>query len=336
MIGLPTTFYLGVGPDATTHVLARRAQPPPTLRATSTDRADRAWLDPLHSFLTATAAHGAWRADVECPPDARPEDLVGMLGHDEDLRDAGVELASIVAVVDARAIEQELAGARGYFVGAEEDGTPLHVARSFVAASQIEHAERVVLVGWRDVARESLPRLLAVLGHLAQSATFALDGVVAPGIPALRTSSMPPEERPGWLHVLGERFAPHLTHASVSAVRYRNERPFHPNRLVRTLNRDVEPGRFGVLVRSCGLCRLATRAGRVARWEQVGDAISFDPMPPEPEHLLEPGQDLALFGLDLDADALTAALDACVLTDDELRDGPRLWERLVDPIPAWG
>ncbi|KAF1722258.1 GTP-binding protein [Pseudoxanthomonas wuyuanensis] len=46
-------------------------------------------------------------------------------------------------------------------------------------------------------------------------------------------------------------------------------------------------------------------------------------------------QELAIIGVDLDADAATQALDGCLLQDDEMALGPHAWTEFPDPFPVW-
>ena len=46
-------------------------------------------------------------------------------------------------------------------------------------------------------------------------------------------------------------------------------------------------------------------------------------------------QELVIIGQDLDQAALTAKLDACRLTDAEMKLGPECWKDLPDPFLPW-
>ena len=46
-------------------------------------------------------------------------------------------------------------------------------------------------------------------------------------------------------------------------------------------------------------------------------------------------QELVFIGQNLDEKRIIAALDACLLTEDELLNGRQFWETLPDPFPAW-
>ncbi|MCY1224212.1 hypothetical protein D9M72_363580 [compost metagenome] len=46
-------------------------------------------------------------------------------------------------------------------------------------------------------------------------------------------------------------------------------------------------------------------------------------------------QELVLIGVDLDAAALAARLDACLLDDAEMAAGTQAWADYADPFPAW-
>jgi len=100
----------------------------------------------------------------------------------------------------------------------------------------------------------------------------------APQAPAPTAAYSADQDRPGWVFLLNGEFEPHITDFRVSAFRYENFRPFHPERLQLLLDERVELGEFGALVRSAGFCRLATRSDIVAQWEQAGHMLSFTPL----------------------------------------------------------
>ena len=46
-------------------------------------------------------------------------------------------------------------------------------------------------------------------------------------------------------------------------------------------------------------------------------------------------QELVFIGQNLDQERMTEALDACLITEDELLNGRQFWETLPDPFPSW-
>jgi hypothetical protein len=44
---------------------------------------------------------------------------------------------------------------------------------------------------------------------------------------------------------------------------------------------------------------------------------------------------LVFIGQNVDADSVRRELDACLLSDTELADGPDLWSHYPDPFPRW-
>jgi G3E family GTPase len=155
-----------------------------------------------------------------------------------------------------------------------------------------------------------------------------------------------------WLS--GEEHTPETEEYGISSFVFKARRPFHPQRLMQTL----ESGVFDAVIRSKGFVWLATRHHLVCVWSQAGDAVSFDyggqwwatadasELPADPQlraqimqHFQEPfgdrRQELVIIGVDLPREALTAALDACLLTDAEMALGTRAWRKLQDPFEKW-
>jgi G3E family GTPase len=245
-----------------------------------------------------------------------------------------------------------------------------YTARALLTVTQIEFASTVILVDWAHIDHAELSILMAVIGHLAPDARMRLargakngrggsaadtagtrpragrtTGAEAPdherggGFGSLLMGARAIDattQQPGWVRAMNGEHRPHVTDRAVSTFRYQQLRPFHPNRIVRLLDGEIEAGAFGAVVRSAGFCAFATRPGIPARWDHIGRMISFHPMAVSAgSELLAVGQDLVFQGIYLDEPGLIRALDACALTDAEFLAGPALWRRLPDPLPRW-
>lgn len=272
---------------------------------------------------------------------------VALRRHRVDVRDltadtdpvllhATLHSSATITVVDARHALDDLRGPtplrRG---GIDSRGDVGARARQF--AQFVELATAVVLVNWESVPTTELSLLMTVLSHLGPTARLRLSRGAADDLVALRGDlggAFPPAgERPGWTRILNDEHDPFLTDRRVVSMRYEQLRPFHPERLMAALE-SLDSGRHGILLRSAGLCRIATRPNVVARWEHAGSAIWIDPQQDD-DGLAEVGQDLALTGIDLNREVLRRTLDDAVLTDAELASGPHAWRRFADPLPAW-
>jgi G3E family GTPase len=276
-------------------------------------------------------------------PPPMGSDILARCGHDADAQrviaeflsargrfDEAPALAAVVTTVDATTLACLL-------FGGSVDDIPDGVTSAMATASQIEHASTVVLTGWNEMEQSDLFLLVAALGHLNPSATFVLLG--PGGSLGTRASCLDIAEaslnRPGWLHVLSGTFTPRLPHPRLNAFRYENCRPFHPGRLAELLSFGLGDELPGRLIRSAGFCQLASRPRTAFLWDQCGTEFGFA-APAIEAYSSEPvafGQDLAIFGLDLDVAQTVAALDECVLDDTEFLLGPDGWKTLPDPFP---
>lgn len=274
-------------------------------------------------------------AVVELPDEVPAPELIGAFADQEER----TRLVGLVCVVDAAHLLDDLR---------RDDYLPLRdadsgiaapmIARALLTVMQIEYASTIVFVGWEALPPVELATIMALVGHLSPFARLRLHRRTIEHI-GTTDPYTPGQSRPGWVSVLNGDFAPHMTDPRVSAFRYEQVRPLHPGRLMTLLDR-IEDGEFGVLVRSAGFCRLATRPHVTAQWEHAGQMFSLNPLAgddrlTDDEELLAVGQDLALIGLRLDPDRLTAALDDAALTDAELAAGPTAWAGFSDPFPAW-
>lgn len=277
----------------------------------------------------------------EHPPAVRmPSNIVADVAGELDLPHLGLAndpQAAVICVVDTMHLAHDLRdGAPLMHAVGDGDDRGDFGSRARRAVSYLEAATLICFVNWESSPTVELSLLMALASHLNPAARVRLSRGPAGDIRALRASpqqSSPLLERAGWVHSLNDEHDPHMTDSRVTTLRYEQPRPFHPGRLTATLN-DIDSGRLGAVLRSAGFCRLATRAGILARWDQVGSAIWIDPLSAELDAATT-AQDLALTGLDLDRHGIRAALDAAAVTDEELTAGPGAWRRFADPLPAW-
>ena len=92
-----------------------------------------------------------------------------------------------------------------------------------------------------------------------------------------------------------------------------------------------------------------SQAGAVCRNEMAGkwwDAVPKEKWPDNPEWRQgikkyfqgdhgDRRQEIVLIGIGMDKEKLTAMLDACLLTNEEMRKGKIGWKQLSDPFPRW-
>lgn len=311
--------------------MTQRTLVPATRLAVSLDPVDEAlsiapWVDEPAGAL------------MEFPTTTPMTEVIGALAEES----APTVLVGVVCVVDAAHLIDDLW--RDTYRARVVDGgfgrpATENVAEALATADQIEFASHIVLVNWSTLQTQELSMVMAVVSHLAPRARLRLQRrSVEPWTD--RVVFAPGQDAPGWIGLINERFDPHMTDPRVAAFRYESVRPLHPGRLQVLLDERIEPGEFGLVVRSSGFCRFATRPYRLARWDHVGRMISFSPMrahyAAEPDdEVLALGQDLAIIGIDLDVARLVEALDSVALSDDELIAGPQVWSSFLDPFPAW-
>ena len=219
---------------------------------------------------------------------------------------------------------------------------------------QVEFADVLVLSKTDLLSAASVARLEGILSHLNPGAVVvrAAHGQVPLGA-VLNTGRFDLERAaasPGWLRELRGEHVPETTTYGITSFVYRARRPLHPERF----NACLQRAWTGVL-RSKGLCWLASRSDRVAVWSQAGALGSLETgerwwaatprkqWPSDPADLAEiesawqepygdRRQELVFIGIDMDEAGLRAALDGCLLSDEEMSLGRRGWARFGDPL----
>lgn len=257
-------------------------------------------------------------------PGVVPPHVASTTLADTDATRAALRVHARVAVVASASFTEDLDDDRDPSdLGYELTGHDPCVAELLVG--HVEHADAVVLTGVAEVDRRDLDRVEALLGLLNPRAAVLHDddpGLAAALLdrPTGSTAALPPT-RPTEAGADGGE--------GVSQVVFCAHRPFHPRRLQTLLETPLD----GVL-RGRGIVWLASRPDLALRWDHAGPTLSL-----APDSLWSPtgerGQALELLGVGLDAGAIWEALEAALLTDDELTAPASSWHALHEPFPEW-
>ncbi|MBN8731286.1 MAG: zinc metallochaperone GTPase ZigA [Acidobacteria bacterium] len=266
-------------------------------------------------------------------------------------------LDTMVTVVDAAKflddfVESANLSDRERGVGEEDDRTI-----SDLLSDQVEFADVIVVNKTDLVAAEDLGRLKALLRRLnpgarileARHGAVPLWEVMGTGLFDMDKAS----QSAGWMQELNGHHVPESEEYGISSFVYRARRPFHPKKLAEWLEHQPE----GVL-RAKGFLWLASRPAIVGVFSLAGIAVSIEPggfwyacvdraeWPQDEEAVQEirslwdekvgdRRQEIVFIGTGLDRAAMTAALDACLLTAEELEQPVEVWEALDDYFPPW-
>ncbi|GAA0799772.1 CobW family GTP-binding protein [Spirilliplanes yamanashiensis] len=235
-----------------------------------------------------------------------------------------------------------------------------HRSVAAVVAGQIEFADTIVTWGSPDGDPPAAARLRALLSHLAPWAVQVRVGdspLIDCAALAHRVlgSGRHDPAAPAMVNRALEGFpigvdAPDDEHG-VRSVVFGARRPFHPGRL-----HDALGDLAGEALRGRGQLWLASQPDAVVGWDSAGGGVSlgslgrwlaarpgggwadvsayrriaadlaWDP------YYGDRRTALAFIGVGLDAAAVTATLESCLLTDAELADGWERWAGLPDPF----
>jgi len=220
---------------------------------------------------------------------------------------------------------------------------------------QIEFCDVLVLNKCDLVGEEELRKLEGVLRALQPSAKLirTSHGRVPLG-EILHTGAFDFESASrsaGWIRELNApSHTPETEEYGIGSFVYRRRAPFHPERLMAFLAEWPEE-----VVRAKGIVWIASRNDTAGLISQAGPSIQFGAsgrwLASLPEEELRAMRDeepelfdgwderwgdriseVVLIGIDMDRAKLESALDACLLTEEEMATD---WYALPDPLPAW-
>lgn len=269
------------------------------------------------------------------------------------------EIDTMVTVVDAQNLPRDLKTHddlrdRELALGEEDERTIVDLL-----TDQIEFANVIVLNKCDLVSEEEIGELEGLMRAMNPDAELVrttrgdlpMDRVVGRGLFDEEAAS----RMPGWAKELMGEHVPETEEYGIGSFVYRARRPFHPGRLVAA----AKEGRLlGGVTRSKGYAWLASRPQHVAVWSSAGVSFTINPgghwfinvprdqWPNDPETLRwveerweentgDCRQEIVFIGVRLDREAITGCLDGCLLTDEEIREGPEAWNDIDDPLPAW-
>ncbi|HEX7813708.1 GTP-binding protein [Dyella sp.] len=181
------------------------------------------------------------------------------------------------------------------------------------------------------------------------------------------------QRAPGWVKELMGEHTPETEAYGIASFVYRGDRPLHPGRFQALLDRGIRgvlraKGYFWLASRMDWVGNLAVAGGATevfpaghwwasrrrirSRLQEPFQADDLLIAPPDASELPDEAQrraltklwheefgdrrqELVIIGVDLPEASIRAVLDACLLTNEEMAQGPVAWQHMPDPFPAW-
>jgi G3E family GTPase len=278
---------------------------------------------------------------------------------DEQGRTLGdfAELDTMVTVVDASSFLKEYQKADGLLqrrmaLNAQDERTITDLL-----IDQVEFCDVLVLNKTDLVDCESLTTLKALLHTLNPRARVIESSFGKVALKEVLNTRLfdlaEAQQAPGWMRTIRGEEMPETEEYGIGSFVYRARRPFHPQRFWAFIHANWKG-----LLRTKGYFWLATRMEFAGLWQQAGGtgmhqmagfwwaAVDKSQRPQDKESRAflkklweEPygdrRQELVFIGLKLEREAITAALDDCLLTAEEMKGGEDCWAGLPDPFPVW-
>ena len=268
-------------------------------------------------------------------------------------------LDTMVTVVDAVNFLKDYDQAKSLQETGESLGDEDERSVADLLVDQVEFAD-VILISKTDVASKAeTERLTAILKSLNTHCEIIPIAQGKVNIDAVLDTKLfdfeHAQQAPGWLKEMRGEHVPETEEYGIGSFSYDARRPFNPQKFYDFLH-DIQ--KYGKLLRSKGFFWLATRPRFAGQWSQAGGmarhgfaglfwkAVPKDRWPEDEDYLdsiekqwVEPfgdmRQELVFIGQNLDKEAMTSALNACLLDEEEVLQGKEYWGTLQDPFPAW-
>ena len=219
-------------------------------------------------------------------------------------------------------------------------------------AEQMEFVSHIFLDAASDDPDFALARSIALaLNPRAEVLPLSSASVTMRDLPAAPFDFEAALAGAGWRQLL-DGAAPGLAaDERISALAYQARLPFHPGRFWDLLQKNL-----GGVFRAKGFFWLATRMDEVGGLNLAGSDLhcasagtwwaareqsnreaemSARTRNEWKEPFGDRRQTFALMALEVNRPTLQSQLDACLLTDQEMADGPDGWKNFDDPFPSW-
>ena len=268
-------------------------------------------------------------------------------------------LDTMVTVVDAVNFLKDYNTAKSIKEAGESLGEDDERNVADLLVDQVEFADLLLISKIDLVTEAELNELKAILRSLNSMAEIIpMERGQVPNEKLLGTGLFDFEkaqQAPGWLAEMRGEHTPETEEYGIASFSFVARKPFHPQRFYDVLHSTEQ---YGKLIRSKGYFWLASRPQFAGQWSQAGGiaqygfagmfwrAVPKQHWPTDEASLAtimenwhEPfgdmRQELVFIGQNLDEAAMTQALEAALLTNEELVLGKDAWEAMTDPFPAW-
>jgi G3E family GTPase len=227
---------------------------------------------------------------------------------------------------------------------------------SDLLVDQIEFANVIVLNKTDLLEPEKLQELHKIIAHLNPEAK-----IIESEFGKIKTSDIlntklfdfeKASEAPGWMKEMRGEHIPETEEYGISSFVYKARRPIHPERFRAFLDKEWD----GV-IRSKGFFWLASRMDFALDWSHAGGSCRLQPAhqwwagidkaewPEEEDFRAEieeecqgeygdRRQECVFIGIHMDREWIENELNQCLLTDKEMKLGPKSWAKYNDTLPS--